>query len=104
MLVSGQIACDQKYTTANTLLDVFVNGCTVFNFVTVITPTQPDQADPGMPAAGAGAPYTFTTNATTKAVTGCRDKNNQTVDFNTCRNAAAYSAFFKFATGRVIPK
>ena len=100
----GMLACDQGYTAQNTLLDVLVGGCTVLGFVKAITATQPDQADPGAAPAGAGAPYTFTTNAMTKAVTGCRDKNNQTVDFNTCRTAAAYSAFFKFATGRVIPK
>jgi len=103
-LTSGMLSCDQGYTAQNTLLDVIVGGCTVFGFVNVISASQPDQADSAAPAAGAGAPYTFTTNAMTKIVTGCRDKNNQTVDFNTCRTAAAYSAFFKFATGRVIPK
>jgi len=104
LAAGGQLACDQGYSTQSSLLDVFVGGCTVFNFVNVIAASQPDQADPNAPPAGAGGPYTLTTNAMTKAVTGCRDANNQTVDLNTCLNAAAYSAFFKFATGRVIGK
>ncbi len=103
-LTMGMLACDQKYTIQNTLLDVFVSGCTVFGAIAIIAPTQPDQADPGAPVAGAGAPYTLTTNASTKMVDGCRDKNNQSVDLNTCRTAAAYSSFFKFATNRVIGK
>ncbi|MDC3961666.1 DUF4215 domain-containing protein [Polyangium jinanense] len=104
LAAGGSIACGQGYTTQNSLLDVIVGGCTVFNIVTVITPSQPDQTDPNAPVAGAGGPYTLTTNAMTKQVNGCRDKDNQTVDFNTCLNAAAYSSFFKFATGRVIAK
>ena len=104
LIVGGMLACDQGYTAQNSLLDVIVGGCTVFSFVNVITPSQPDQADPNAPVAGAGGPYTLTPNAMTKAVDGCRDMNNQTVDLNTCLNAAAYSSFFKFATGRVIAK
>lgn len=103
-LTMGMLACDQGYTAANTLLDIIVSGCTVFGAFSVIAATQPDQVDSTAPVAGAGGPYTFTTNSATKEVNGCRDKNNQMVDLNTCRNAAAYSAFFKFATGRVIPR
>jgi len=103
-LTMGMLSCDQKYTVNNSLLDVFVGGCTVLGFLGVITPSQPDQVDPDAPVAGAGGPYTFTTNNMTKEVTGCKDKNNMTVDLATCRNAASYSSFFKFATGRVIPK
>ena len=103
-LIAGMLACDQGYTAQNSLLDVIVSGCTVFGIVNVIAPSQPDQADPNVPVAGAGGPYTLTPNAMTKAVDGCRDVNNQTVDLNTCLNAAAYSSFFKFATGRVIAK
>jgi cysteine-rich repeat protein len=104
LIVGGMLACDQKYTAQNSLLDVIVGGCTVFGFVSVIVPSQPDQADPNAPVAGAGGPYKLAANAMTKAVSSCRDANNQTVDFNTCLNAAAYSSFFKFATGRVIAK
>ncbi|MDI1443583.1 DUF4215 domain-containing protein [Polyangium sp. 6x1] len=104
LAAGGTIACDQGYTTQNSLLDVMVSGCTVFGFVNVISAIQPDEADPNAPVAGAGGPYSLTTNAMTKAVNACRDKNNQTVDLNTCLNAAAYSSFFKFATGRVIAK
>ncbi|HVK64403.1 MAG TPA: DUF4215 domain-containing protein [Polyangium sp.] len=104
LVAGGAIPCDQGYTAQNSLLDVIIGGCTVFNFVTVIAVSQPDQADASAPVAGAGGPYTLTANAMTKAVSACRDKNNQTADFNTCLNAAAYSSFFKFATGRVIAK
>lgn len=100
----GMLACDQMYTTQNSLLDVIVGGCTVFGALSVIVATQPDEADPSVPAAGAGAPYTFTASSMTKAVNGCRDKNNQTADFNMCMASAAYSSFFKFAAGRVIGK
>jgi hypothetical protein len=100
----GQLACGEGYTVQNTLLDVIVGGCKVFGVISAITATQPDQADPNAPVVGAGAPYKFTANAATKKVDGCKDKNNQTVDFNMCRSAAAYSAFFKFATDRVIGK
>ncbi len=103
-LTMGMLACDEGYTSQNTLLDIIVGGCKVFGFVNVITATQPDQSNPAMPVAGAGAPYTFTTNSMTKKVNGCLDKNNQTVDLNMCRNAAAYSGFFKFAMKRVIAK
>jgi hypothetical protein len=104
LAAGGSIACDQGYGAQNSLLDVMVGGCTVFGFVNVIAASQPDQVDPNAPVAGAGGPYMLTPNAMTKAVDGCRDANNQTVALNTCLNAAAYSAFFKFATGRVIAK
>jgi hypothetical protein len=95
----GLSACSQNYTMANTWLDLLVGGCTVF-FVQQIAPTQPDQADPGAPVAGAGAPYTFT--RTGNSVTGCRDKNAAAVSLPACLNAAAYSVYFQFASDRVI--
>ncbi|MBK9266451.1 MAG: DUF4215 domain-containing protein [Polyangiaceae bacterium] len=100
----GQLACDQGYTVQNSLLDVIVGGCNVFGIVSVISPTQPDQVDSSAPVAGAGGPYTLVANGMTKIVDGCRDANNQSVDFATCLEAAAYSSYFKFASGRVIGK
>lgn len=101
-LTAGITACSQGYTATNTMLDVFVNGCTVF-FTQVIKPTQPDKIDAGAPVAGAGGPYKLSVNAQ-KTVGECRDSKNAVVDLNTCLNAAAYSSFFKIATERVILK
>ncbi len=101
-LLSGIGACSQGYTAANHLLDVLVGGCNGFLGIAEVNPTQPDQVDPAVPAAGAGAPYTLTATGTT--VTGCRDKNNATVTLATCLTAAAYSSDFNFTTDRVIAK
>jgi cysteine-rich repeat protein len=102
----GSGACtNQSYTTAagNSLLDVLVGGCsTLAGFITIISPTQPDQINAGVPAAGAGPAYTLTTTGT--KVTGCKDHTGAVVDFTTCLNAAAYSTYFQFTSDRVIMK
>lgn len=105
LLPGGSTSCNERYSAANRLIDIIVNGCrvTVLN-VTAIRPTQPDQVDPDAPVAGAGGPYKFATDPTTKRVTTCRDKNDAVVPLQTCLNAAAYSMSFKFATDRVIIK
>jgi hypothetical protein len=104
-LLTGTTACNQGYTAANNLLDVIIGGCnvTIFN-IAVINIRQPDQQDPGAPDVGAGFPYTLTRDNTTKAVNGCRDKNNANVPLAECLQDAAYTSFFKFATDRVIGK
>ena len=59
----GSNACDEGYTSAHDMLDVLVGGCsTAFGFVTAISPTQPDQVDASMPAAGGGGPYQLVTS------------------------------------------
>ncbi len=94
---------DQGYTASNSMLDVFVGGATTLSgLVRIISAVQPDQSDPGMPVAGAGPPYTFFADPTTKAVDVCVDKNNDTVDLTTALNSAAYSVYFTFTTDRVI--
>jgi cysteine-rich repeat protein len=103
LAAGGSTACSQGYTVANnSLLDVFVGGCTVF-IIQAIKATQPDKTDPGAPVAGAGGPYKLSANAQHQ-VTTCKDKNNATVTLSTCLSAAAYSSFFKFTTDRVIIK
>jgi cysteine-rich repeat protein len=92
----GFLNCSRCYNASNSLLDVIVGGCSVLG-ITQIKPTQPDKARV------AGDTYTFTTDATTKIVTGCK-KNNVTTPVETCRNDAAYSSFLKFTTDRVIAK
>jgi hypothetical protein len=96
---TGLTNCTQAYSATNTLLDLFVGGCTIF-ILPQIAATQPDQSNPAAPVAGAGAPYTLTRTGT--AVTGCKDKNAAVVDLTTCLNAAAYSAYFQFTSDRVI--
>jgi hypothetical protein len=99
----GASACSEGYATTRSFLDLLVGGCTVAGDE-LIAGTQPDQADPGAPAAGAGAPYRLIANAISHAVTSCRDKNNAAVGLSACLNAAAYSSAYRLKTGRVIIK
>jgi cysteine-rich repeat protein len=107
LLPGGADACNEKYSTANRLIDIIVGGCTVkvvFVNVTAINKTQPDQVDPAAAVAGAGGPYQLIADPTTKRVTTCKDKTGTVVALQTCLNAAAYSMSFKYATDRVIIK
>ena len=100
----GSSACTEGYGPSNTLLDVLVGGCHVFfGLVTAISPTQPDQVDPGAPRAGAGGPYGLSAGAG-KRVTGCTDGAGAAVELSSCLRAAAYSTFLTFASDRVIFK
>ncbi len=102
VLPGSQLACAEGYSVANSLLDLFVGGCTILGMQALV-PTQPDTADPGVLPGGGGAPYHLTANAQ-KLVTACTDKNNVAVELAVCLNAAAYSSYFRFAMGRVILK
>ena len=88
------------YTATNTWLDVLIGGYLEDGVLTLINATQPDQSDPAAPVVGAGAPYKFF--ATNKSVTSAEDKNGTTVSLSDALNAAAYSSYFTFTTGRVI--
>jgi cysteine-rich repeat protein len=101
LAAGGALPCSQGYTVSNSMLDLLVGGCTVF--FPQIAAKQPDQQDPGVPPAGAGAPYTLEANAQ-RVVTTCRDASAQVVNLAECLEDAAFSSFFKFATGRVIVK
>jgi hypothetical protein len=96
----GVTACSQGYTAQNSFLDLVVGGCTVL-FTTQITSSQPDQFDTNAPVAGAGPPYTFQTDASHHVATA-RDRSNAVVNLQTALAASSYSAYFKFATVRVI--
>jgi cysteine-rich repeat protein len=104
LLPGGSNACNEGYTTANSMLDVFVGGCTTSIFrITVIASTQPDGHDPDSPAAGAGAPYMLSaSSAATKVVDTCRDGSNAMVSLPTCLAAATYSTYLHLAVDRVI--
>jgi len=101
-LTSGSGRCTNA--VGSSLLDVMVDGCTVFLGIQVVraTPTS-DQVDAAAPVLGAGAPYTFAADANGH-VTTCRDRMGAVVSLNGCLDAAAYSTAFKFTTDRVIFK
>ena len=99
-LTSGSTSCSQGYTSANSLLDVFVGGCTIF-IVTAFNPTQPDKTSDS--TVGAGGPYKLVAGSGHK-VTSCKDRSGASVDLQTCLKSAAYSAGFQFTTQRVIVK
>jgi cysteine-rich repeat protein len=106
-LTTGISACTTPvYATTNTLLDAIVNGCTAGGFLNIgvinATPT-PDQTDPSVPAAGAGAPYTITSSNGTSA-DGCKDHTGAVVPLAACLAAGAYSADFSFTSHRAIMK
>jgi hypothetical protein len=102
--------CSAGYTMSNSLLDVIIGGCkTLGGIITVINSKQPDKEDPAAPAAGSGPPYTLSASSTsTKIVDRCKagtaTYNKGTPEFDACLKDAAYSAYFKFTTDRVIVK
>jgi len=99
----GVGACTQAYTTANSLLDVFIGGCTVTGVGNAVAAnTQPDQTVPATPAPVGTPPFTFTADPTTKIVTGCQDSTPAPADLATCLAHLAYSSYFRFTTNRVI--
>ena len=102
LLAGSLLGCFEGYSASNSLLDVLVGGCTVL-FTRQIRATQPDTEDPTVPQAGVGPPYTLTRNSS-RQVSGCLDGSGTAVDLETCLNHSAYSAFAKFASGRVIAK
>jgi cysteine-rich repeat protein len=102
LLAGGLLSCMEGYGTSNSLLDMIVGGCTVL-FVRQTRATQPDTEDPMAPPAGAGPGYTLIRNSQ-RQVSGCTDASGAAVDLETCLNDAAYSAFAKFASGRVIAR
>ena len=102
-LQAGSNACTQGYAATSSLLDVFVNGCTVaLGFVTAIKPTQPDQVDPTAAAVGAGGPYKLVLSGV--KVTACKDKGGAAVPLEGCLKAAAFSSAFTFTADRVVLK
>ena len=108
LLPGGAGSCNENYTANNSLLDVLVSGCTHTVFivtVTLVSKTPPDQFDPGVPPAGAGALYKLSaSNGTTHVVDTCKDMSGATVNLAACLTAAAYSSYLDFTSDRVIAK
>jgi cysteine-rich repeat protein len=95
-------ACSARYDAAvNSLLDIFVGGCKI-SVMQGFAAIQPDTTDPGVPVAGAGAPYKLIADATTKKVNACQDKNGADVPLATCLASSTYSTAFNFTTKRVV--
>ena len=93
----GATNCKQCYTSANSLLDLMVSGCTAgFGFVPEVKATQPDTSDDGNT-------YKFTVDPSTHIVTSCT-KNNMSDTLADCEAHAAYSTLYTFASDRVISK
>jgi hypothetical protein len=90
--------CSEGYTAANTMLDLFVGGCSVIFLGQIMPPLQPDTDDPSFANVGAGPPYRLQTTS------GCQDRNNASVNLQNCLRDAAYSTYIRFGTGRVIPR
>ncbi len=88
-------ACNNYYTGASTLLDLFVSGCKALGITNEINGTQPDTVS----ATGSGT-YAFSVGQG-HAVTGCT--HNDVADtLADCLAGAAYSSYFTFTTDRVI--
>jgi len=113
LLPGGSANCVEGYTTANSLLDVLIGGCRIFGgFVAVVNARQPDTEDPTAAAVGTGPTYTLSRSSTTTKIvdrckaTGTTGKtyNAGTPEFDACLKDAAYTAYFKFTTDRVIVK
>jgi hypothetical protein len=101
-ILSGAVGSGSPtYASTNTLLDLLVSGWKVLGLITEVNPTQPDTSDPNVPVAGAGPPYTFSADSSHSVVT-CRDHTGAVVPLADGLKSAAYSAYFKFTSGRVI--
>jgi cysteine-rich repeat protein len=86
--------CNQNYSTTNTLLDVYISGCTAL-FIPEVRVTQPDVSRDG-------ATYIFTAN-NQHFVTSCT-RNGAAATLATCLANAGYTSLFPYTTDRVIPK
>jgi len=95
VLQSGFGKCDANYTTANSLLDVYISGCHNLLGGQLVTATQPDTSRDG-------ATYHFTANAS-KVVTSCT-RNGSADTLSDCLANATYTTLGNFTTVRVIAK
>jgi len=85
-----------NYTIANSLLDLYIGGCTYAFIFQIIKATQPDTAR------NPSDVYKFTANAQ-RVVTSCT-KNSQPAVLSDCLQNAGYTSFYKLTTDRVIGK
>ncbi len=95
VLTSGFGKCDANYTTANSLLDLYISGCHNVLAGQLVTATQPDGSRDG-------ATYRFTADAS-HTVTSCT-RNGAADTLSDCLTNATYSTWVNFTTDRVIAK
>jgi cysteine-rich repeat protein len=103
--VGGQAACDQGYTSSNSLLDVLVGGCSTQG-LSVINATQPDQEDATVAfPTGTTKPYVLSASARALVDT-CKDSSTtaKAIPLATCLAGLAYSSAFQFQSDRAIVK
>ncbi len=96
-LQSGATSCGEGYGANNSMLDVFVGGCSVFLF-TIISKTQPD----AVASTTAGGPFKLSASTSSKKVDTCTDASGKSVALSTCLADAAYSTYLTFTSDRVI--
>jgi len=96
VLVPAALTTYCPYDTTNTLLDVYISGCTAYGFFPQIKKTQPDTSRDGHV-------YTFQAD-TTKHVNGCTKDGVTQSSLSGCLANAGYSSLFQFTSDRVIAK
>ena len=92
-----------NYTINNTLLDLYIGGCTYLIFFPIVRATQPDTSRSGSDT------YTFQFSSTTRQVVSCRKNGGAaqavgTAGFTDCLNNAGYTSYYRFTSDRVIGK
>lgn len=99
------MACGNLYSTANTLLDVYISGCKGGGFSTLpqIAITQPDSAidNSGNPTSDV---YVFKPGVNHMVANGTCTKNGVADVLDDCLDHAGYSSLIQFAADRVIAK
>ena len=90
--------CGNFYTSANTLLDVFISGCNYAGsgFFKQVLPTQPDTSRDGHV-------YTFQVDAN-HHVNACKKDGVTQSSLTGCLANSGYTSLFQFTTDRVIGK
>jgi cysteine-rich repeat protein len=96
VLVPAALTNYCPYDTTNTLLDVYISGCTAFSFFPQIKKTQPDTSRDGHV-------YTFQVDST-KHVNGCKKDGVTQSSLTGCLANAGYTSLFQFTSDRVIAK
>jgi cysteine-rich repeat protein len=86
--------CNNVYKTSNTLLDVYISGCTAL-FIPEVKKTQPDTSRDG-------ATYVFTPDSNHHVVSCTRNGVADTL--SDCLAKAAFTSLFKMTSDRVIMK
>jgi cysteine-rich repeat protein len=88
--------CNNFYTAANTLLDIYISGCKYAGIFPQVAVTQPDTSRDGHV-------YTFQADSNHHVVT-CKKDNVLQTSLTGCLANAGYTSLFQFTSDRVIAK